>query len=911
MVIPSPDSRLPETGSRWHAIAAEQTLFQLDTSTSLGLSTKVAETRQVEYGPNAFPSQARQTWQQVLIRQFMDVLIGVLLIAAAISLVVGDITDAITILAIVILNAALGFIQEWKAERALEALQQMLHPQCRVLRDGAERQIDSRFLVPGDITILETGDHVPADLRLIEALNLQVDESALTGESAAILKQSQPVAEQTDLADQRCMAWMGTAVTNGRAIGVVVDTGAATEFGRIAALTESISDETTPLQLKLRTLGKQLGLVALGVSIIVAATGLWSGRHPLEMFLTSVSLAVAIVPEGLPAVVTLTMALGIRAMVRRKALLRRLQAAEGLGAATVICTDKTGTLTKNEMTVQRIWLPSGFVDVSGIGYAPIGTFNINHHEITCDQHPDLIRLLRTALHCNHATLHQVDKHWQPLGEPTEAALVVAAGKASLTRDHQRRAVTEFSFNSNRKRMTVVEAERDGKFLALCKGAPEVILERSTQWMEGDTTRQMTAEDQARVQQVCQQLAADGLRTLAIAERHLPSQTDCWQEDSVERELTLLGIVGMLDPPRAEVPAAIELTRTAGVQVIMITGDAAATATAIAKSIGLRPQRTIEGSELNVTSDGDLLQALQGEVVFARTTPEHKMRIVGLLQSQKHVVAMTGDGVNDAPALKKADVGIAMGKRGTDVAKGASDIVLTDDNFSSIVGAIEEGRRQYDNIKKFVRYLLSSNMGEVTAIFLNIIFGGPLILLPVQILWMNLVTDGLTAVALGVEPAEPSVMTRPPREPSKAVLDIAGIGMILALGTYIGIVALWIFQHYLSSGDPQSHLLAQTTAFTAIIMIEKMNVLNFRSTQTPLSKLGWFTNPWVLIAIAATIALQIAAVYTPVLQHALHTVPLRIADWCLIIAVAFPIFIVPEAIKYAFHRNSVPNATFRV
>jgi Ca2+-transporting ATPase len=888
-----PQSEESPQASHASKVDAVARLFQTDVSR--GLTVEQVRDRQQRYGSNSLQTTAVTRWYQVLGRQFTDILILILVIASLISLAVGEITDAITILAIVLLNGLLGFAQEWKAERALEALREMLSPRCKVVREFAEQDIDASSLVPGDIVRLETGDAVPADLRLAECVNLKIDESALTGESASVDKASHPVSEQSPLAEQSSMAWMGTAVTSGRALGIVVGTGPQTEFGRIATLTESIGRETTPLQRKLTRLGKQLGAAAIGIAVMVSVVGWAMGKPLMEMFLTGVSLAVAVVPEGLPAVVTLTMALGIRAMVKRKALLRRLRAAEGLGSATVICTDKTGTLTQNEMTVQSIWLAGGPVDVTGVGYDPAGHFEVAGRKLDYRQRADLLALLESGMHCNHARLQSRGGRWHERGEPTESALIVAAYKAWLDPDRCPEVVQEHSFDSARKRMTTVERAKVG-WVAHVKGAPEVILDRCTQILDGQDVRELGEQDREEAEAAFNSMAHDGLRTLAIARREL-CKNDSLAPDSVEQKLTLLGIVGMMDPPRPEVPRAIGLAHSAGIQVVMITGDSPATAMAIARVVGLPAPRGITGQELAEMDDHALAVALHDDVVFARTTPEHKLRIVNVLQAEGHVVGMTGDGVNDAPALKKADVGIAMGRRGTDVAKGAADIVLTDDNFSSIVGAIEEGRRQYDNIQKFVRYLLSSNMGEVLAIFLNILIGGPLILLPVQILWMNLVTDGMSAVALGLEPAERTVMRRPPRNPNESVLNRSGITIVLALGTYIGITTLWLFHHYLGSDDPETVALAQTVAFTGIVMIEKANVLNFRSLDTPLLSIGILTNPWVIGAIGFTVALQVSAVYLPVLQTALHTAPLGLADWGLILAAAAPVFVVTELVKW--------------
>lgn len=873
---------------------------QLNTQADSGLATKEATNRLSQFGENKLEVQNHIHWYQILARQFIDVLIAILIIAAVIAFAIGEVGDAITILAIVILNGILGFVQEWKAEKSLQALANMLAPHCTVVRDGHEQKVEARLLVPGDIVVLEIGDRVPADLRLIEAVNLKVDESALTGESVSVHKETTPVSAETPLAGQRCMVWMGTNITNGRARGVVTATGMKTEFGRIALLTRNIKNEPTPLQRKLAVLGKQLGILSIAISVTIALTGWLMGKPLVEMFLTGVSLAVAVVPEGLPAVVTITLALGVRAMVRRRALLRRLQAAEALGAATVICTDKTGTLTQNEMTVRHIWLAAGAIDVTGTGYDPAGHFEVDGQKINYQQRSDLLTLLKTGLICNHSRVEkdqQQNKYlgWHEAGEPTEAALIVAAYKAWLSPDTKEITVTEFSFNSSRKRMTVVEHQPDNSKVAHVKGAPEVILERCTHIQEGNQIRPLTETDRSAFITAYTQIANQGLRTLALAKRTLPESIGL-DENDVEADLTLLGVVGIIDPPRKEVSQAITTARHAGIRVVMITGDAAATALAIANRIGLPAKKAVTGSDLNTLDDNTLKTLLAEEVVFARTTPEHKLRIVSLLQEQGEIVGMTGDGVNDSPALKKADIGIAMGLRGTDVAKGAADMVLTDDNFSSIIGAVEEGRRQYENIQKFVRYLLSSNTGEVIAIFVNIILGGPLILLPVQILWMNLVTDGMTAVALGLEPVEKGIMNRPPRAANEPVLDRTGMLMILILGGYIGIATLWIFHHYLSIGGEQSIAVAHTVAFTSIIILEKMNVFNFRSIRAPISVIGLFSNPWVIGAWFLTVGLQVAAVYVPVLQQALHTVPLAWTDWGLILLIATPIFLVTEIYK---------------
>ena len=880
----------------WHAAPIAEVVEQLGADTTRGLAKKDAADRLQRYGKNVLDERGRVAWPRVLLRQFADILIVILLIAAAIAAAIGETGDAVTILAIVVLNGVLGFVQEWKAERALEALRHMLSPRCRVVRDGGESEIDAAKLVQGDLVRLEIGDRVPADLRLTEALNLKADEAALTGESAPRAKTTGAAPEDAPLAERRSMAWTGTAVTNGRGTGIVVATGMETEFGRIARLTQTVGRETTPLQRKLAVLGRQLGILSVVTAAAVTFIGWIVGKPAGEMFLTGVALAVAVVPEGLPAVVTITLALGIRSMYRRRALLRRLQAAEALGAASTICCDKTGTLTRNEMTVQRVWLAADPVDVTGSGYDPAGHFEQAGARVDYRTRPDLLRLLRSGLECNNSHVQKEAGAWQEIGEPTEAALVVAAYKAWLHPEDHEHTITEFSFNSNRKRMTTVVHRPDGMF-AYVKGAPEVILDRSTRLLVGETERELTAEDRRTVLQAVDAMGRSGLRTLALADRQLPDAV-ALADDAVESDLTLLGIVGIIDPPRDEVPAAIRTARAAGIRTIMITGDAAVTALTIGQRVGLAVDRAVTGRELDALDDESLAELLTEPVLFARTTPEHKLRIVHTLQAAGEVVAMTGDGVNDAPALKQADIGIAMGIRGTDVARGAADIVLTDDNFSSIVSAVEEGRRQYDNIQKFVRYLLSSNTGEVLAITANILLGGPLLLLPVQILWMNLVTDGMTAVALGMEPVEGDVMRRPPRAPGERILDRTGIFITLALGGWIAAGTLWLFH---AGGRNPDH--ARTIAFVGIVMIEKANVFNFRSLRQPLFAIGLLSNRWLLFAWCATVGLQVAAVYAPGLQEMLHTVPLSLTDWAMIAVVAAPIFLATEALKWLRMRRT--------
>jgi Ca2+-transporting ATPase len=888
-------SRPGDERRQWHSLDLNDVIELAQTDRHRGLNVEEIATRLRRFGPNALVTVGKLPWYRVLARQFVDVLVIILFIAALISLLLGDLGDTITILVIVVFNGTLGFVQEWQAERSIDALRKMLQPQCTVIRSGQRLLVDTTQLVPGDVVVLNIGDRVPADARLCEAVSLKTDESLLTGESGSTTKTIDAVAIDAPIACRTSMAFMGTTVTNGHGRGIVTSSGMDTEFGRIAQLTQTVGRETTPLQRKLARLGKQLGIFAIGISVLVALTGWFLGKPPIEMFMTGVSLAVAIVPEGLPAVVTITLALGVRAMVRRRALLRRLQAAETLGGATVICTDKTGTLTENKMAVQQIWLPSGTFQISGTGYAPDGEFRAGDKTIDAQQHEDLLGLLKTGLSCSHARIQEHNGDWQAIGEPTEAALVAAAAKAGLKREPLDCPRGEFSFNSARKRMTIVEHHDDG-VVAHVKGAPEIILERCTQLRDTSGSRGMTEADRKAAVDAYLGMARQGLRTLALATRDLHDDIEL-SEDAVEQQLTLLGIVGIIDPPHDEVPAAIRLARAAGIRSIMITGDSAETGLAIAKIIGMPVNRIIAGPDMKNVDISELREVLKQDVLFARTAPDDKLRIVKSLQDMGQVVAMTGDGVNDAPALKQANVGIAMGVHGTDVARSASDMVLADDNFASIVGAVEEGRRQYDNIQKFVQYLLSSNTGEIVAIFLNILIGGPLIFLPVQILWMNLITDGVTAVALGVEPVEKNIMYRQPRSANEPILDRAGIYRIMMLGAYIGVVTLFLFHYYLDSTDPARIAIAQTVAFTGIIVFEKINVFNFRSRYMPISRIGLFSNPWILLAWSAMIILQICVVYIPFMQGAFHTNPIGWSDWALIFALAVPILAVPELYKY--------------
>ncbi|MDK2890160.1 MAG: P-type Ca2+ transporter type [Methanoculleus sp.] len=873
----------------WYTLSAEEVRRELGTGPA-GLSPGEAEERLQRYGKNVLREEARETRLQVFLRQFKSVLIVILVIAAAISFLVGEPVDAAAILIIVVLNAILGFSQEWQAGEAIEALKKMLVQRAVVVRGGEQQEIDAAELVPGDLVILEMGERVPADLFIVEATSLEVDEAPLTGESSPVDKAPDSLPAGTALSERSNMAFAGTTVVNGRGRGIAVATGMNTEFGMIAGLSQRVEDETTPLSRQMDRLGRDLGLIAVGIAILVVIVGLLQQRGFLEMFLIGVSLAVAVIPEGLPAVVTLTLALGIKNMMRRNCLIRHLPASETLGAVSVICTDKTGTLTRNEMAVVRVRTPDAEVAVTGTGYAPEGEFLREGTPVDPLTDPGLARFLRTVLLCNHATLNLEEGGWRIFGTPTEGALVVAAAKAGLSREDAPAAAKEFSFNSTRKRMTVVYPE-EGGFVAHVKGAPEVLLARSSRLLRGDSVVPLTDDLRDALLAEIGDYASGGLRVLGAAYRPLPEGLE-WTEETVEKDLIFLGFAGIVDPPRPEAAEAIRLCRSAGIDVIMITGDNPLTAYAIARDLGLSSEGALTGTDLEAMGDNELEERLRTTKVLSRVTAEHKLRVIDILARDREVIAMTGDGVNDAPALKKASIGIAMGIKGTDVAKESSDMVLVDDNFASIVAGVEEGRREYDNISRFTRYLLSSNVGEMVAIVGGLLLGLPLILIPIQILWINLITDGLTAIALGLEPAEQDVMQRRPRDPGESILTRNAYLIVLILGVWLGLLTIYAFLGLYEADLDR----ARTMAFTGLIIFELYNVLNFRSFRFPLHRIGFFSNPALFLAVLGSLALQALVVYVPVLQTFLGTAPLTPGDWGLLALLGLPVLIAGEAYK---------------
>ncbi|MHB9145440.1 MAG: calcium-translocating P-type ATPase, SERCA-type [Symbiobacteriia bacterium] len=887
----------------WHAMDAEAALAALEVDGCTGLSSQQAAHRLERVGPNRLVERRRVSAWKILQQQFQDFMVMVLLAATAISYFLGEVSDAITIVAIVVLNAILGFIQEFRAERSLEALKAMTAPKARVLRDGEPKEIAAEELVPGDILLLESGDRIAADGRLLETANLEVEESALTGESLPVRKRTAALdASDAPLGDRRNMVYLGTVATRGRGHAVVVNTGMETEMGRIAGMIQEAVESETPLQRRLDHLGKVMVGVSLAVCALVVVAGVLREEPVLQMFMAGVSLAVAAIPEGLPAIVTVALALGVQRMIKGNAIVRKLPAVETLGCATVICSDKTGTLTKNEMTVKAIYTGGSWYSVSGDGYNPWGRFTRDGKDSHSGTDPQLRLALLTGAVCNNSKLIKAERprrglrglaglawrsseEWQVQGDPTEGALLVAAAKAGLDREAQGREhvrVAEIPFESERRCMTVVTRGSKGNFTAHVKGAPDTILELCNHVYAEGRARPLDDQTREAILRASDEMAGQALRVLAVAVRHLDALAADVTPEAVERGLTFVGLQGMIDPPRPEAVRALEKCHTAGLKAVMITGDHKATAVAIARQLSLLPPGggALTGRELDAMDDQQLAQVVDGTYVYARVSPQHKLRIVRALKARGHIVAMTGDGVNDAPAVKEADIGVAMGKSGTDVTKEASAMVLADDNFATIVRAVEEGRSIYDNIRKFIRYLLSCNIGEVLVMLIAAVVGLPLPLLPIQILWVNLVTDGLPAMALGVDPAEPDVMRRPPRQPNESVFS-RGLGRKIAIrGVMIGVLVLGLFTYDLYRFGDLTH--ARTMAFAALVMSQLFHVFDARSERRTLFEVGLFSNPYVIGAVSISTAMLLLVIYHTGLSAVFQTAPLDVADWTLVV-----------------------------
>ena len=871
----------------WYQKSRAEIIDQFNTSADKGLDSRTVRQRSGE-PPNMIEEGSKTSPWSIFLKQFTDTMVIVLLGATVVSGIIGAMADAVTIMAIVILNAVLGFIQEYRAERSLEEIKKLASPFVRVLRDGKKLSVPTRELLTGDIVLIEAGDKIPADLRLLESSNLEIDEASLTGESVPIAKDpgAMPGGE-IPLAEVANMAFMGTGVTRGRGKAVVVATGMDTVMGEIARMMKSEKEELTPLQVKLGQLGKYLIIICLLVCTLVTFMGIYRGEQVLTMFLAGISLAVAAIPEGLPAIVTIVLALGVQRMARRNAIIRRLPAVETLGCTTVICSDKTGTLTQNKMTVKRMATLDHTIMVEGEGYDPTGRFMLGRQSINPGEDKAGRLLLEVAANCNNSSLEKQRGGYQISGDPTEGALLVLAAKAGFNPVYARRY--EIPFDSERKLMSVV-IDKQGQPVLLAKGALEEIIARCSSVMERGKVVGFTTRHRHYLNQLQEEWANQALRVLAFACKKISGrELAAPNEKELEKDLVLVGICGMIDPPRTGVRDSVLVSRQAGILPLMITGDHPVTARAIAAEIGIASEeQVIAGPEIDRMNDEELYRGAIKKRVFARVSPQHKNRIVKVLKKQGHVVAMTGDGVNDAPALKAADIGVAMGITGTEVSREASAMILADDNFSTIVNAVYEGRAIYDNIRKFIRYLLGCNIGEVLVMFMASLLGMPLPLLPIQILWINLVTDGLPAMALGLEPPEPGIMQRKPR-PRDEDIFARGLGkIILGRGIYIAVVTLLAFTVGMTVSrmqGVQDLSLARTMALTTLVLAQLFYVFECRSEKFSPFELGFFTNHFLVGAVLCSVVMQLLTVYWPVLQNIFKTVPLDGWQWLLILLIS--------------------------
>jgi Ca2+-transporting ATPase len=881
----------------WHALSVTEVCAALQSSAA-GLTDAEAGRRLAEHGPNELKASLRLSPWVLLFEQFKNVLILILLAATALSAFLGHSMEAVTIAVIVLFAVLLGFVQEYRAERALEALRQMAAPTATAIRDGQETEVAARDLVPGDVVLLQAGDKIPADARLLEAINLQIEEAALTGESVGVGKHAARL-DQPGLAlgDRRNMAYAGTVASYGRGRALVVATGMNTEFGQIARMLETVDTGRTPLQTNLDRVGTVLARATLVVVTIIVALGLLRGQPFIEMLIFGVALAVAVVPEALPAVVTISLAIGVQRMVKRHALMRRLPAVETLGSTSVICSDKTGTLTKDEMTARQVLAAGQMFKVTGAGYEPTGGFLRDGEPVAPPA--EVLQLLQAAVLASDAYIvrGETDQRWHLKGDPTEGALVVAAAKAGLHRAALEAAyprVDEIPFTSEAKRMTTLHQGPGPASIAFAKGAPEVILAACTRQMARTGEIALDHAGQQAILDAAQRMAGQALRVLAVASKAGATR------ETAERDMTFLGLVGLIDPPRPEAKAAVQTCERAGIKVVVITGDHPLTARAVAAELGiLKTGRVVTGAELEQLTDSELQQEAQKIEVYARVSPADKLRVVTALQAAGHIVAMTGDGVNDAPALKKADIGIAMGLTGTDVSKEAAAMTLTDDNFASIVAAVEEGRGIFGNIKKYLMYLLSSNIGEIGVMAGATLLGLPLPLSAVQLLYVNLATDGLPALALAVDPPEGDLMRRPPRHPRSGIFTRPVVTLMLVGGIWSTLVNLALFAWALSSG--RSLAQAMTMTFVSLVLIQFFKAFNFRSDRLSVLQRP-FANRWLNLAIVWEVALLALIVYLPGLQAPFGTFSLPPVDLAIVVGLAFSVSPVLELAKWMERRG---------
>ncbi|NLB51580.1 MAG: calcium-translocating P-type ATPase, SERCA-type [Syntrophomonadaceae bacterium] len=890
----------------WTQITIEEALRIQNSNLEYGLTFAEIAKRQQQYKNKLEETKAFNPLL-VFLNQFTDTMVLVLLGATVLSGLIGAMEDAITIMAIVTLNAVLGFLQEYRAEKSLEEIKKLSTPYALVLRDGNKAKIPTEDLVPGDIVYLETGDKIPADIRLIQSHSMEIDEAILTGESLPVAKQANLVLKkEVPLAEKINMAFMGTSVTKGRGLGIVVETGMSTIMGEIAHIIKTTEAGMTPLQIKLDQLGKILIVICLAVCFMVAIMGIYRGESMMTMLMAGISLAVAAIPEGLPAIVTVVLALGIQRMAKRNAIIRKLPAVETLGCTTVICSDKTGTLTQNKMTAKRLATLDKIVSITGDGYHTKGRFIVDDKTLDPLKDTALNTLLDAAFYCNNSSFHQSGKKVITFGDPTEIALLVMAKKAGYDKNLAR--IHEIPFDAERKKMTVVVRDND-QALVLVKGALEEIIKSCDRVIKKEQIRKLRQADINAITDMQEEWANEALRVLGFAYKRISSdELAQYHDHELEKNLILVGAAGLIDPPRPGVEKAISECLGAGIIPLMITGDHPVTAIAIAREIGLTNSRkVITGTQIDHLSDEDLYKQGLEDRVFARVSPQHKNRIVKVLQSKNHVVAMTGDGVNDAPAVKAADIGIAMGITGTEVTKEASSMVLADDDFSTIIRAVYEGRAIYDNIRKFLRYLLGCNIGEILVMFLSSLMGMPLPLLPIQILWVNLVTDGLPAMALGLEPAEPYIMNRKPRPKNESIFA-RGMGWIVfGRGVYIGIITLFTFAVgalYCRYHGIDELNMARTMALTTLVFAQLFYVFECRSEKFTPFELGFFTNKYLLIAVLISIIMQMSALYLPALQSVFKTTPLAGWQWLLIIALSGSKFFLRYALYTAKSMKNV-------
>ncbi|MCS7337210.1 MAG: cation-transporting P-type ATPase [Verrucomicrobiae bacterium] len=892
---------VPDT-TPWHQLEPAEALRTLGVDPRAGLSEPEVKARQARFGLNQMtPRRGTPPWLKFL-QQFTQPLVFILVMATVVSAALGEVVDAAVIFGVVFVNAVVGFIQEYKAEKAIEALARMVRTEATVRRHGRKQRVPSSELVPGDIVLLQSGDSVPADLRLVEVRDLQVEEAALTGESTPVVKGPEPLPGATPVSERKNMAYAGTLVTYGQGVGVVVATGDRTEMGRIATMVSTAAEVSTPLTRKIAHASRVLLWTILALAAVAFLVGVLRGEPAAEMFMAAVALAVGAIPEGLPAAVTITLAIGVARMAKRHAIIRKLPAVEALGSTTVICSDKTGTLTENQMTVRRIYAGGEMFDVTGTGYEPVGEIQHNTRRVALSENAALRETLIAGLLCNDSQLVHKDGRLQVEGDPTEAALIVAAQKAGLDKhavEAQLPRLDVVPFESEHMYMATMH-QRGGEKIAYVKGSVEQLLARCDKLL--DASGHESPLDPDAIHQKAEELAADGLRVLAFALRRLPAEHSKLTHADLVGGLTLLGLQGMIDPPRPEAIRAVATCQRAGIEVKMITGDHKVTAVAIARQLGLRGGEgsggepvAFTGRELEQIPDEQLPEVAERAAVFARVAPEQKLRLVRALQRRGHIVAMTGDGVNDAPALKQADIGVAMGITGTDVAKGAADIILTDDNFASIEAAVEEGRNVFDNLTKFIAWTLPTNIGEGMIILAAILLGTALPILPVQVLWVNMVTALLLGLMLVFEPKEHDLMDRPPRDPKEPILTRGLIMRIVAVSAIMTLGGFALFEYEKRLGTPIAE--CRTIVVNVIVMVAVFYLLNCRSLRRPFFSLGVFSNPWAIFGIAAMIGVQLLFTYAPFMNKLFHSAPIRPGAWLEIVGVGLAGFIAVELKKW--------------